>query len=305
MSFTKGRDGDELIHPILVAGDGSPILVGNGIQIVPHSSLAECPSVDVICVPEAMVAPKEPAAGQFGEEIEWLKERYAEGATVAASCSGPMLLAEAGLLDGYDATTHWAWCDLMRARYPKVSVHEQRALVVSGHEQKLIMGGAGTSWMDVALYVIARKVNVEVAMQVARVWLIDWHSIGQQPFACLAKTRQVEDGVVARCQAWIGENYTLGNPVSAMIQLSGLSEKSFKHRFSQATGMSPLEYIDTLRLEEAKQLLESSDASLEDVASEVGYTDAETFNRLFTSKVSLTPEQYRKRFGSVRELLSQ
>lgn len=302
-SFTKGRRGERLIHPILVSRDGLPLLVSNGVQIFPHTSLAECPEVAVICVPEAMEVPK--GSEELSEEMKWLRERYSRGTVVAAACSGPVLLAEAGLLDGYDAATHWAWCDLMRSRYPKVSVQEERTLVVSGKDKRLIMGGAGTSWMDMALYVIARTVNIEVAMQVARVWLIDWHAIGQQPFASLVKTQQVEDGVVARCLVWIGENYTIAKPVSAMIQLSGLSERDFKRRFSQATGMSPLEYVHALRLEEAKHLLESSDTEAEEIASELGYEDTSFFNRLFKRKVNLTPAQYRKHFGLVRKLLAE
>ena len=87
-----------------------------------------------------------------------------------------MLLAEAGLLNGHEATTHWAYCDILRRRYPEVNVQSQRALVVSGEGQRLVMAGAGTSWLDLALYLIARTVGVEVAMQVARINLIDWHA---------------------------------------------------------------------------------------------------------------------------------
>ena len=90
-----------------------------------------------------------------------------------------MLLAEAGLLDGHEATTHWAWCGVLRERFPTtVRVHAQRALVVTGKAQRLIMAGGGTSWMDLALYLIARTVGIEVAIQVARLNLINWHQLG-------------------------------------------------------------------------------------------------------------------------------
>jgi transcriptional regulator GlxA family with amidase domain len=214
-----------------------------------------------------------------------------------------MLFAEAGLLDGHDATTHWAWCDVLRKRFPEVTVHAQRALVVSGEGQRLIMAGGGTSWMDLALYIIARSVGVEEAMQVARINLIDWHQIGQQPFARLARTRQVEDAIVARCQNWIAENYQLPNPVSAMVRLSGLAERTFKRRFQAATGMAPLEYVHALRLEESKHMLETGEEPIEAIANEVGYEDAGYFSRLFRRKVNLTPAQYRKRFAALRRTL--
>jgi transcriptional regulator GlxA family with amidase domain len=182
-------------------------------------------------------------------------------------------------------------------------VRAQRALVVSGEGGRLVMAGGGTSWLDLALYLIARAAGVEAAMQVARVNLVDWHDIGQQPFARLARSRQVDDAVIARCQTWIAEHYDEPAPVAAMVRLSGLAERSFKRRFQQATGMPPLEYVHTLRLEEAKQMLESGDAPIEAIANEVGYEDAGFFSRLFRRGVGLTPAQYRKRFGALRRAL--
>jgi transcriptional regulator GlxA family with amidase domain len=140
-------------------------------------------------------------------------------------------------------------------------------------------------------------------MQVARLNLIDWHSIGQQPYARLARTRQVEDAVVARCQGWIAEHYDTPSPVAAMVQLSGLPERSFKRRFQQATGMAPMEYVHTLRLEEAKQMLEASELAVEAIANAVGYGDASFFSRLFRRQVGLTAAQYRRRFGALRRVL--
>ncbi|MGK2913962.1 MAG: helix-turn-helix domain-containing protein [Porticoccaceae bacterium] len=137
-------------------------------------------------------------------------------------------------------------------------------------------------------------------MQVARLNLIHWHHIGQQPFARLARTRQVEDAVIARRQTWIAEHYHSANPVSVMVPLSGLPECTFKRRFQLATGMSPLEYVHTLRIEEAQQQLEIEPHSIEAIAHDVGYEDAAFFGRLFRRTVGLTPAQYRKRFGGLR-----
>jgi transcriptional regulator GlxA family with amidase domain len=302
--ITAGRPGPELIRPRLVARYGEPFEVSNGIRITPDATLQDCPPVDIICVPEVNLPPGEALAERYCEEIEWLKQRHGQGTMLAAACSGAMLFAEAGLLDGQAATTHWAWCDVLRERFPAVQVQEQRALVISGEGQRLVMAGGGTSWLDLALYLIARSVGVEAAMQVARINLIDWHHIGQQPFARLARTRQVEDAVIARCQTWIAEHYPEPNPVRSMVRLSGLAERTFKRRFQQATGMAPLEYVHALRLEEAKQMLESGDLPIEAIANEVGYEDAGYFSRLFRRKVNLTPAQYRKRFGALRSTLT-
>jgi transcriptional regulator GlxA family with amidase domain len=296
-----GQPGPALMHPRIVSTRTEVFAAANDVPITPQATLDE--RADIVCVPELALPPGEALTGRFTDEITWLKRCYAQGTTLATACSGAVLLAEAGLLDGHEATTHWAYCDILRSRYPAVKVRKERALVVSGEGQRLIMAGGGTSWQDLALYLIGRFVSVDAAMQVARINLIDWHAIGQQPFARLARSRQVDAAVIARCQTWIAEHYDEPSPVSAMVRLSGLAERSFKRRFQEATGMSPLEYVHTLRLEEAKQMLESGNQPIEAIANEVGYEDAGFFSRLFRRNVNLTPAQYRKRFGSMRRAL--
>lgn len=302
---TTGEPGPELLRPQVVSSRAGGFAAANGVRITADATLEQCLAPQIVCVPEVAIAPGAPIAGRFEAEVDWLRRCHAGGATVATACSGALLLAETGLLDGCEATTHWAYCDAIRSHYPRVKVLPQRALVVSGEGQRLVMAGGGTSWLDLGLYLIARVAGVEFAMQAARVNLIDWHDIGQQPFAALARSRQVDDAVIARCQAWIAEHYARPAPVTAMVRLSGLAERSFKRRFAQATGMSPLEYVHTLRLEEAKQMLESTDAPVEAVAEEVGYEDAGFFSRLFRRHVQLTPAQYRRRFGSLRRALQK
>ena len=299
-----GEPGPALMNPRIVAARPEQFTVANDVAIVPQATLDDVAGARIICIPELAVPAKEPLTGRFAREIEWLKHCYAQGATLATACSGAVLLAETGLLDGEEATTHWAYCDTLSRRFPKVTVRKERALVVSGEGQRLVMAGGGTTWQDLALYLIARFVGIDAAMQVARINLIDWHAAGQQPFARLARSCQVSDALIARCQTWIAEHYHEAAPVRAMVELSGLPERSFKRRFQQATGMSPLEYVHTLRLEEAKQMLEAGDDPIEAIANQVGYEDAGFFSRLFRREVSLTPAQYRKRFGSMRRALA-
>ncbi len=298
-----GVAGPELMRPRVVSAHAGPLMLGNDVRIVPDGTLDDGREYSIVCVPELTVPPGEPLEGRFDDEIAFLNRCHAAGTVIANACSGTMLIAEAGLLDGHEATTHWAYCDVLARRYPKVRVRAHRALVVSGPEQRLVMAGGGTSWLDLALYLIARTVGVEAAMQVARINLIDWHEVGQQPFARLARSRQVEDAVIARCQTWIAEHYAEPAPVASLVRLSGLAERSFKRRFQQATGMPPLEYVHTLRLEEAKHLLETTDEPVEAVAQKVGYEDPGFFSRLFRRKVTLTPGQYRRRFGALRRVV--
>lgn len=302
-AIVDGRPGPQLMAPIVVSRHTSGFVAANDVHIVPQASLEAGLGADIVCVPELAVPPGEPIDGRFLEEIAWLGRCYDAGATLATACSGAILLAEAGLLDGREATTHWAYCDLLQRRHPTVTVRPKAALIVAGEGQRLVMAGGGTTWLDMALFLIARTAGVEAAMQTARINLIDWHDIGQQPFARLARTRQSDDAIVARCQEWIAEHYREASPVGAMTRLSGLAERSFTRRFRAATGLSPLEYVHTLRLEEGKQLLETTDRPVEAIAEDVGYEDAAFFGRLFRRQVGLTPAQYRRRFGAMRRSL--
>ena len=301
--IAEGRPGPQLFAPAVVSSHTAPFLAANGVSIAPQATLEQAASADIVCVPELAVPPGESLDGRFLTEMAWLRRCYEQGATIATACSGSLLLAESRLLDGHDATTHWAYCELLQRRHPSVRVRPNAALVAAGDGQRLVMAGGGTTWLDMALFLIARVAGVEAAMQTARINLIDWHDIGQQPFARLARTRQSDDALVARCQEWIAEHYRDPSPVGAMTRLSGLAVRSFTRRFKTATGLSPLEYVHTLRLEEAKQMLEATDQPVEGVAEAVGYEDAAFFGRLFRRHVGLTPAQYRRRFSSLRRSL--
>lgn len=310
---SAGRDWNTLIErkatepalqTLIVSKSGERFQVPNGLWVEPGGALADCPRPDVIAIPDLMVLPEEDLSGRFETEIAWIRDAYAAGAVLATACTGALVLAESGLLDGCDVTTHWAFCDAMQKRYPRVRVHPNRALVVAGDAHRLVMAGGGTSWHDLALYLIARFVDTEEAMRVARLQLLSWHDVGQQPFAAMARSRQSEDALIVKCQEWIARNYHRNAPVAAMTRLSGLTERSFKRHFARATGMSPLEYVHTLRMEEAKHMLETTDLPIEALAERVGYEDSSFCGRLFRRRVGMTPAQYRKRFRALRQALS-
>lgn len=302
---TTGVAGTALIRPYLVTVDGAPVRSGNGIEVRPDCSAAECPTPAVVCVPDFTLMPGEGCAGRFDREVAWLRARHDEGATLATVCTSAMLLAETGLLDGQDATIHWAYAASLRVHHPAVRLRPERSLVVSGVGQRLVMAGGGTSHLDLVLYLTGRFVGLQAALDVSKVYLVDWHDVGQQPFASLTAAATRDDALIARCQAWIADHYADASPVGAMTRMSGLAERTFVRRFTKATGVPPLQYVHLLRLEEAKQLLETRDLPVEAIAHDVGYEDASFFSRLFRRKVGLTPAEYRRRFGALRRALAR
>lgn len=300
---TTGNPGRGKAHSFVVAERAGLMRAANGVPVEPDYTFADCPKPDIVCIPDLLLPPEANIAGRYGAAVEWLRECHTRGATLASACSGALLLAEAGLLDGGDATTHWGYCDTLGAKYPKVRMHPSRVLVATGDGQRIITSGGGTSWQDLTLFLIARAFGADEARQLARLHLMEWHSHGQLPYSSLASTRQVEDRTIAACQEWVADHYAEPHPVAGMARLSGLAERSFKRRFTKVTGMAPLEYVHTLRLEEAKQILETTDLAVEAVAVDLGYEDASFFRRLFRRKVGMTPREYRRRFATIHRAL--
>jgi transcriptional regulator GlxA family with amidase domain len=298
-----GAPAESPFRPLVVSRDGAPFVNANGVRITPDASFADCPRPEVACVTDLMIAPGEPLGGRFDAEVAWIRGAWDAGATLCSACSGAVLLARTGLLDGCDATSHWAYCDRLAADHPRTRWHPERGLVVAGEGGRLVMAGSGVAWHMLVLALIARFATPQDAMHVARINLLNVSETSPLAYASLARGARAEDPLVARCQLWAASHYRAESPVSQMVALSGLPERTFKRRFTLATGMSPLEYVHTLRLEEAKQMLESGDLPVEAVALEVGYQDTSFFGRLFRRKVALTPAQYRRRFGALNRQL--
>ncbi|CAN5560977.1 helix-turn-helix domain-containing protein [soil metagenome] len=301
--ITRGEAGAQRMYPYIVAREPGGFHAANGIWVKPDFGLEDCPRPDVVCIPDFYINPGASVVG-YDAEARWLKEVHADGAMLASACAGAVLLGEAGLLNNCDATIHWGYVATLTNNYAGVRVKPHQTLVLTGEAQRIVMAGGGTSWQDLALYLIARFVGLREAMEVAKVYMLQWHDLGQQPFAALLNFRRSDDAMINRCQDWATRNYRVQSPVAAMIGLSELPPRSFMRRFSAATGMTPLDYVHALRLEEAKEMLESGGLPIEAIANEVGYEDPSFFGRLFRRKVGITPAKYRMRFGSLRLALA-
>lgn len=290
--------------PLIVSRDGLPLRVFNDVLIHPHASLDDAPPVDVVIVSDLAISPWLALDDRYDREAQWMRDCHETGATLASACSGALLLARTGLLKGCEGASHWGYYDCLRREYPEVHWQPDKALVTAGIGQRLVMSGSGSSWHALALFLIARFVGASEAMEVARINLFDWDATSPLAYAAMMRSGQLADPVIAHCQEWAAQHYEADAPVAAMVRISGLPERTFQRRFAQATGLSPLDYVHTLRLEEAKQLLESGDLPVEAIAWEVGYQDAGFFGRLFRRKVGLTPAQYRRRFGVLARRLA-
>jgi transcriptional regulator GlxA family with amidase domain len=274
------------------------VIGAGGVPITPHVTFAEAKEAGVVIVTDLSLPVDGDPRGRWPEAAAWLRVRYDAGAIICSVCTGAVLLAEAGLLDGLEATSHWSATDLFRRYYPAVRLRAERILSPAGPEHRLVTCGGMGSWEELALYLIARFSGEAEAVRIAKVFVLGDRSEGQLPFAAMARGRRHDDAVIASCQGWLARHYDEPQAAQRMLVLSRLPVRSFNRRFRAATGYSPVEYLQTLRIEEAKQLLETTREPAEAIARRVGYEDVAFFRRLFKRRTAVTPARYRQRFGT-------
>jgi transcriptional regulator GlxA family with amidase domain len=265
-----------------------------GVPVTPTESLNANAVPDIIIVPDVGMALEQDPRGYWPEVAAYLRRMHEAGATVCSVCTGSLILADAGLLDGRKATTHWGYVDMIRRYYPEVELEPERIFVDSGHSV-LTTGGPAT-WQELAMFLIARHRGEAAAIRASKIFLMGDHSEGALIYAALLRPQRHDDAVIADAQAWLADNYATANPVTALTARSGLPDRTFKRRFKAATGYTAMDYVQTLRTEEAKQLLEASDLGVDDVGVAVGYEDPTFFRRLFKRATGVTPSRYRQRW---------
>jgi transcriptional regulator GlxA family with amidase domain len=272
---------------------------GNGIPVSPDVSIRDNPAADIIVIPQLWLAPDEHLGGRYPELAAWLRERYARGASIYSVCSAALLLAESGLLDGRDATSHWGYEHLFEVRYPKIRFRPERSICMSDAAGRLVTAGGSTSWHDLVLHIISRHVGPEEALHVAQAFLLKPHEEGQLPYRRLVKPLPHPDAAVRDSELWLAQHFRERGAVAGAVGQSRLAERTLKRRFKAATGSSLMDYLQDLRIEEAKHLLESSKRSADAISAEVGYEDASFFRRIFKRRTGLTPLRYRRMFQPI------
>ena len=250
-----------------------------GILILP-------PSLGAPITPEAAAAP-----------ARWLSARHAEGATLCSVCAGAFLLAETGLLAGRTATTHWTYTETLARRFPDVRVDTDRLVIDDGD---LITAGGLMAWTDLGLKLVDRLMGPTVMLKTARFLLVDPPGREQRYYSSFAPPLQHGDQPILKVQHWLQATGARDVSLAAMAHRAGLEERTFLRRFRKATGLKPTEYCQQLRVGKAREMLELTSRTIDQVAWDVGYEDAGAFRKVFQKVMGLTPGEYRSRFGAAR-----
>lgn len=302
LDMVTGAPGKELLDVRIVSADGRPFRCIGNIPVEPHAAIDDLVEPDAVIVCDMYTSIYDAPKGRYPREAGWLGQMHGDGALITSVCSGSLLLAEAGLLNGHEATAHWAYRDMFQRHYPEVSLRSESVLCLAAEGDHIVTAGGVSAWHDLAVYLIARFCGYRHAIETAKVFLISGHSEGQSPYSVMTRPMESADGPISDCQAWIADNYATTKPIEQMVERSGLNPRTFSRRFRAATGLSPIEFVQTIRIEEAKLMLETDALSIEEIGASVGYEDPASFRRVFKRNVGQSPAAYRKKFQRISQI---
>ena len=284
----------------LADGPGSPLRVshwqaaddGAEVRCIYDSAPGRPNAPSVLVIPGNTQAPLEVAGDN--PLVPWLRQKHGQGAILAAACGGVFILARTGLLAGRQATTHWALSEAFAAQFPDVLTETDRMVIDYGD---VVTGGGVLAWADLGLRLTERLLGPTVMLDTARYMNVDPPGREQRFYSGFEPRTKHGDGPILKTQHWLTAQRERPVTVADLARHAGLESRTFLRRFVAATGMKPSEYQQRLRMTRARELLEFSRTSVDQIAAAVGYDDVGGFRRVFRKIIGLTPSDYRRRFG--------
>lgn len=290
----RGEAPEARFDVVTASEDGAPVEFDGGFTVRPDTAVGRVRRTDLIFVPSIGLDLQQ-VFGRSRRMLAFLQRQAAQGTLIAGVCTGVAMLAEAGLLEGRPATTHWALADAYRERYPAVDWKTELFITESDN---LFCGGGVYASLDMCLYLVERLAGYDVAKQCGRALLIDSPRTWQASFNAPLLNQQHGDDRIRQVQDYLQEYFNAQFTMDELAQRAGMSIRNFTRRFKSATGEAPLNYLHKLRINCARTLLETDYKSVQQVCYEVGYEDVPFFRRIFKRYTGMTPGEYRQRYAS-------
>lgn len=224
----------------------------------------------------------------------WLRSQHSAGAVICSICAGAFWLGHAGLLKGRPATTHWALEDEFRTTFADVNVNTEQLLI---DDNDIVTAGGLMAWVDLGLFLVNKWLGPQIVSDTARHLLVDPSGREQRNYRSFRPSLTHGDSAILSLQHWLEANAEMEITVKEMAERVFISDRTFLRRFKAATGMTPLTYLQNLRVEKARGLLERTQIPVNQIGWNVGYLDPSAFSRIFRVITGLTASDYRKRFG--------
>ena len=261
--------------------------------VKPQTDISAISKTDLIIIPSLNHNYRQAVKENQGV-IDWIEKQYKEGAEVASICTGAFLLASSGLLDGKSCSTHWSVADNFRDLFPKVDLQTDKLIT---DEKGIYTNGGAYSFLNLMIYLIEKYYDRQTAIFCSKVFQIEMDRQNQSAFIIFKGQKMHEDDIVKKAQGYIECNVQKKISIKQLASRFAVSRRQFDRRFIEATGNTPFEYLQRVKVEAAKKLLEAGRKTVTEAMYEVGYSDASAFRRVFKEITSLSPVEYRNRYN--------
>jgi transcriptional regulator GlxA family with amidase domain len=275
--------------------DGRKVNAAGSLGLTPDCAINDIKHTDIIII----AAPGWDVLDQIAKNtrlVPWVKKWHDRGAYIAGACTGVAYLAESGILDGQQATTHWGVAEIFRERYPRVRWRTDQFVTEDG---RIFCSGGVYASIDLSLYLVEKFCGHEVALQCAKALLLSMPRGRQSGYSVVQLSRPHSDDKIRQTEEYLQQHYDSDVSIDSLAERVGMGPRNFIRRFKAATGRVPGAYIQTLRVSAAKELLENGTASIQVVSSKIGYDDIGFFRNLFKRHTGMTPGEYRDRFSQM------
>jgi transcriptional regulator GlxA family with amidase domain len=297
--FTRANEywkktGKKELFKIELAGISKKVEFYNGLFTVnPHAHISKIPKTDLIIIP-SLNHNYQNTVKQNQSLIEWIEKQYKQGAEIASICTGAFLLAGSGLLDGKTCSTHWSAANNLRAMFPKINVQTDKLIT---DEKGIYTNGGAYSFLNLVIYLIEKYYDRQTAIFCSKIFQIEMDRQSQSAFIMFTGQKSHSDEVVHKAQAYMESHVDERISVEHLSSRFAVGRRNFDRRFIKATGNTPLEYSQRLKVESAKKAFETSRKTVNEVMYEVGYSDVKAFREVFRKITGMSPLEYRHKYN--------
>ncbi|WP_207433109.1 GlxA family transcriptional regulator [Sabulibacter ruber] len=294
----RKASGQPPVFRITLLCDGEEVS-GEGFEKYTPQPIAQTPPQDLVLVPAFASENILQAVQSNARFLPWLQRQRSMGAEIASFCTGAFLLAASGLLDGKKATTHIRATTTLASCFPQVQVQPEAVVT---QDNGVFTSGGATSSFHLMLRLIQLHCGQEMAVQIAKYFAIDMDRTQQACFDTFSPSQNHGDALVAKAQKLIESDYSRLGSLEEIMEEIPASRRNIVRRFKQVTGITPIAYLQKVRMEAAKKLLEQTDQPILDVMLQAGYNDLKAFRQLFKKSTGLPPKAYREKFSGSRKV---
>lgn len=288
------QSGGKKKFKIELAGLSEKVIFYEGLFTVkPHKHISAIGKTDLIIIPSLNHNYQQAVKGN-GLLIDWIEQQYKEGAEIASICTGAFLLASAGLLDGKCCSTNWAAADHFRAMFPKVRLQPDKLIT---DEQGIYTNGGAYSFLNLVIYLVEKYYDRQTAIYCSKVFQIEMDRQSQSPFIIFKGQKMHSDELIKQAQAFIESNLQEKISIEHLSSKFSVGRRNFDRRFIKATGNTPLEYAQRVKIEAAKKAFETTRKTVNEVMYEVGYSDVKAFREVFRKITGMSPLDYRGKYN--------